>query len=113
MLVAILILQVFITQILSQMHQMVLAQEQGPHYLLPYNIQEHVQACLQGVCNEEVTHFGVQSVAATLDRQFFNAALTLCDSNDCYQIDQVFSEGSAILKEDRRYHAVNITPRTQ
>lgn len=108
MLLTLLMIQALMTLILNQTYQSMLAQlERHPHELPAWGSEE-IRLCLERHCNEYVTSFSVNSIAKTNERQFFNATLTHCENEQCYRISQIFSQGSAILKEDRQYHAITL-----
>jgi hypothetical protein len=108
MLISLLILQLIITQILNQTHQQVLSQLSLPHHRIPSGAQEEVRACVQGACGERIKDLKIQPLAKVDERQFFSAQITLCEIEKCAVFVQVFSQRSAILKEEIRFHSVGL-----
>lgn len=107
MLLTLLILEVLLIQVLNQIH-LSLNALQTPVRSFPAAAEQAVQSCLQGRCEGRVQGFKVEAYVQTAERQFFNAQFILCEESFCYQISQVFSESSAILKRDRIFHAITV-----
>lgn len=108
MLISLLILQLIILQVLNQTHQQVLAAMALSDYSIIPLVQEEVRACLQGVCGERVKEWRVEPLVTIEGRQFFNAQIILCETEQCTQFKQVFSQKSATFKEEIRFHSVGI-----
>ncbi len=108
MLLIMMIIQALLTLILNQTHQAMKAQwEVSPTRFPVYPAQE-IRACVQGRCSDKVRNFSIQTLGSNSGRQFFNAQLTLCEHGKCWEISQVFSENSAILKEEQYYYAIRV-----
>jgi hypothetical protein len=108
MLITLMILQVIITQLLTQTHQQVLAQLNHPINIIPANSEAYLKACLRGQCKENTREFSLDPLMATPERQFYSATFRLCENKQCYSIEQVISGDSAILKEGILIHTTVI-----
>lgn len=101
MLLTLLILQVLITQVLNQTHQMILSQQQHEVRMIPQMTQADIRQAL-------THHAHIEFLCKTPERQFFSAQFKVCHDEQCDEFVQVFSVGSAILKEDTQFHAMRI-----
>jgi len=108
MLLTLMILQVIITQLLTQTHQQVLAQLNHPIHTIPTNSGAYLIACLEGRCKDNTSNFSLSPVFKALDRQFYSAKMRICENKQCYSIEQVISGESAILKEGTVIHTTVI-----
>lgn len=108
MLLILMIIQALLTLILSQSHQAMIAQWEVSEPRMPVYPHHEIRACVQGRCGDKVRQFSIQALAMEGERQFFNAQLTLCEHETCWEISQVFSETSAILKREEYYYAIRV-----
>jgi hypothetical protein len=108
MLLTLLIVQALMTLILNQTYQAMVAQFEAQRPEFPVHPQDEIRACLQSHCSEKVRSFSKQSLTSHSERQFYNAVLTLCEHGKCWEISQVFSENSAILKREQYYYAIRV-----
>jgi hypothetical protein len=102
------ILQLIITQLLTQTHQQVIAQLNHPLHSIPVNSKAYLKACLGGRCKENTQEFSLNPLMSTPERQFYSAKMRVCENKQCYSIEQVISGESAILKEGTVIHATVI-----
>jgi hypothetical protein len=108
MLITLLMIQAILTLILNQTHQSMVAQLQTEFECFPVYPTHDIAACLNGNCSDKIIHFLIQPISSIHERQYFNATITLCENGQCYQITQVFSDSSAILKGERHFHAATV-----
>ena len=108
MLLTLMILQVIISQLLTQTHQQVIAQLNHPLHSIPVNSRAYLMACLEKRCKENTQEFTLNLLRSTQTRQFYSAKMKLCENKQCYSIVQVISGESAILKEGTVIHTTVI-----
>lgn len=108
MLLSLLIFQAIIMQILTQMHQQILAGVQIQALTFPAHPAALIRACREGQCPAGTKHFEETPGILLGERQFYSVEMELCEKGQCTQINQVLSRSSAILKEDIIEHAITV-----
>jgi hypothetical protein len=101
-------IQALLTLILNQTYQEMVTQFRTEFQYFPAYPTRDIVDCLKGNCSDKITHFSTQALASINERQYFNVQITLCENEECYEITQVFSDSSAILKGERHFHAVTV-----
>jgi hypothetical protein len=108
MLLILMIIQALLTLILNQTYQSMIAQWEVAQPRFPPHPAQEIQACFHGRCSDKVRDFSIQRLGSNEERQFFNAQLTLCEHGECWEITQLLSESSAILKREQYYYAIKV-----
>jgi len=101
MLLTLLILQALITQVLNQTHQQVVVEQKREVRNIPLVTESAIRRAL-------AHDVDIKLLLSTPERQFFSAQFKICSDQQCDEFVQFFSVGSAILKEDIRFHAMRI-----